>query len=552
MTTSEAVAAGEGETGAGDALGGGAAADMREGSELGEEVGKTGSGVYGPTLRLVQCEPQGEDYTSVDPRLQVASPGHPPGLHEFLPRGIACPSMTQPVDYDAAVHYLYDRINFERASDQPYRQQDFRLARMERLLVELGNPQQSAPVIHIAGSKGKGSVAWMMAEILRRSGLRTGLYTSPHLRHLEERFVVDAQPISHDDLAAAVAAVKPAVERLAAHGHGQTTFFELTTALAWWYFRQRQTDVNVIEVGLGGRLDCTNVCWPALCFITSISYDHQQQLGETLAEIAGEKAGILKPGVPVISGVREAEPAQTIEAVARARGCRLEVIEHDFAARSSPAAADDRAFDYHRRVDGQLRLGRERLRLGLLGPHQRQNAALVLAGVDRLQEQGWSISETAVREGLAAASVPGRVQIVGASPTIVLDTSHNPASIAALIATLDQHCRAAQRWIIFSVSRDKKFAAMLEPLRMACDRLILTQFQSNPRAASLEQLEEALAELPPPPPGTPRLAQVTSIATPLEALRFARAHAQPQDLIAIAGSFFLAGELMPHLNATNV
>ncbi len=152
------------------------------------------------------------------------------------------------------------------------------------------NPQQFAPVIHIAGSKGKGSVAWLIAESLRRSGYRTGLYTSPHLIQLEERFVVNGTAINADELIEAVEAVRPAANQLAKEGHGHATFFELTTAIAWWIFRQRQVDVNVIEVGLGGRLDSTNVCWPALSVITSISYDHQQQLGETLAEIAFEKA----------------------------------------------------------------------------------------------------------------------------------------------------------------------------------------------------------------------------------------------------------------------
>ncbi len=452
--------------------------------------------------------------------------------------------------YQAAVDYLYDRINYERTTDQPYNQSNFRLSRMERLLVELGNPQQSAPVVHIAGSKGKGSVAWLIAECLRRSGYRTGLYTSPHLLKLEERFRINGQVITEPSLIQAVNAVRPAAERIAEQGHGHATFFELTTAMAWWLFRAAPVDINIIEVGLGGRLDSTNVCWPALSIITSISYDHQQQLGNTLSEIASEKAGIIKPGVPVVSGAIHPEAAEVIAKVSKERGCKLLQLSRDFSVEQinlgqGRGGGQQPLLSYQPSPKAWLNgHNRNGLKLRLLGKHQLDNAGVVLAGLDILREHGWEISESAIETGLAETQVPGRIEIVAKNPTTIIDTAHNEASIAALIAALDENFPEKKRIAVFSASRDKKCLEMLELLMESFDEIILTQFHTNPRAQPVETLESMTRNLHRANP-TKLPANCHAIANSTLALKTALQQATVDDLVVVTGSFFLAAELLP-------
>ncbi len=463
------------------------------------------------------------------------------------------PSASEP--YKAAVDFLYDRINYERATDQPYNQNNFRLSRMERLLVELDNPQQAAPVIHIAGSKGKGSVAWLTEECLRNSGYRTGLYTSPHLLKLEERFVINGRAIDETQLLRAVDAIRPAAMRIENQGHGHATFFELTTAIAWWLFRDQSVDVNVIEVGLGGRLDSTNVCWPALSIITSISYDHQQQLGNTITEIAREKAGIIKPGVPVVSGATHPEAVAVISQVAKERGCKLRQLNVDFSvsssgierceARSHAPQVYRRLLDYRPSIDTWPKgSARRDLTLRLIGKHQLSNAAIVLAGLDILREQDWKISEPAIQKALSETQVPARIETVATNPITIVDTAHNEASIAALIDSLDEHFPGKKRVVVFSASRDKKCLEMLKLLMKSFHEIILTQFQINPRAQLAETLKSMAEGL-----HAAQSDRLTSnyhiVEDPLAALKAAQASASPDDLIVITGSFFLAAELLP-------
>jgi dihydrofolate synthase/folylpolyglutamate synthase len=477
--------------------------------------------------------------------------------------------------YLNSVTWLYDRINFERATDQNAFRTHFRLARMERLLVELDNPQQFASLIHIAGSKGKGSVAWLTAESLRHAGYRVGLYTSPHLLAIEERFVVDGRPITQLDFARSVEAVRSAAERIADQGHGHATFFELTTAMAWWLFRDARVDFNVIEVGLGGRLDSTNVCVPALSIITSISYDHQMQLGDTLAQIAFEKAGIIKPGVPVVSGAVHPEASEVIRRIAGERDAQLRELQRDFAVHSrlpSKEILRHSHFDFHPNGEAWPAAHEyEAVELSLLGAHQIANAALVLAGLEILREQGRSIPETAVRRALKSTSIAGRIQIVSEQPLVILDTAHNEASIAALLETLDRHFPNKKRTFIFASSRDKKWKIMLEKLLSSVDRMVLTQFRHNPRAVPLEQLvavaheiadskKQSQNRLPSPilmgegsgvraselVPTISKL-EIFQADSPPEAFQLAQKIVPPDEMIIIAGSFFLAGEILESL-----
>jgi dihydrofolate synthase/folylpolyglutamate synthase len=271
----------------------------------------------------------------------------------------------------------------------------------------------------------------------------------------------------------------------------------------------------VLEVGLGGRLDSTNVCLPVVSVITSISFDHMQQLGHSLAAIAGEKAGIIKPGVPVVTGVTQAEPLAVIERVAQEHGCRL-----IHAAR------------------GALPDG---IRLAMPGAHQIANAEVALATIAELRQQGWCISQDAVRDGLAKAKLPGRVEVFPGAPTVVLDTAHNPASAQALAATLAEMRRKGRRTLIFAVSLDKDIAGIVHELVGAFDRVVVTRYQENPRAVPAGELAELVrAELGGLLPG-----RVEICATPREAWESVCRSAEPDELVCIAGSFYLAAELRP-------
>lgn len=452
--------------------------------------------------------------------------------------------------YAAAARFLLDRINYEKTVDRPYDQQTFRLGRMVFLLQCLENPHLSAPVIHIAGTKGKGSVAWLLAEGLRRSGLSTGLYTSPHLEFLEERFVINGQPISPESWVNMLPRLQRAAERCEKSEHGTPTFFELTTALAWILFQHANTDVNVIEVGLGGRLDSTNVCTPALSMITSISFDHQQQLGDTLAKIASEKAGIIKDEVPVIHGVRAEEARDVIRCVSKSHGSDLWEIGVDFDAQITPNPPPSKSqLEFLRLTNRVLSPSVTNYQLGMLGRHQGDNAALVIAAWQRLIADGWALAPTAVQQSLAETQVPARVEIIQTSPTIIIDSAHNEASIDALLDTLHSYFDVDRRTIIFACSKDKKYREMLRKILPKCDRLILTQYHSNPRFVPVERLEALASELKSVPPRSNAPGSSTGSETELfsapnidEAIRFATQHTSKNELLCITGSFFIASE----------
>lgn len=452
--------------------------------------------------------------------------------------------------YAAAAKFLLDRINYEKTVDRPYDQQTFRLGRMVFLLECLENPHLNAPVIHIAGTKGKGSVAWLLAEGLRRSGLATGLYTSPHLEFLEERFVINGQPVSPESWVNNLPRLRRAAELCEKSEHGSPTFFELTTALAWMLFQEASTEVNVIEVGLGGRLDSTNVCAPTLSMITSISFDHQQQLGNTLAKIAAEKAGIIKHEVPVIHGVRVQEARDVIRRVAESHGSDLWELGVDFDAQITPIPPPRKSqLEFLRLTDRVPSVQTTNYQLGMLGRHQGDNAALVIAAWQRLIADGWALPTHAIQQSLSETQVPARVEIVQESPTIIIDSAHNEASIQALMDTLHSYFEVERRTIIFACSKDKKYREMLQMILPKCDRLILTQYHSNPRFVQVERLEALAQELKADAlssdaPGANLGGKTELLSAPNfdEAIRFAMHRASTNELICITGSFFIASE----------
>ncbi len=476
----------------------------------------------------------------------------------------------------AALGWLLGRINYERTAFIPYQARQLKLDRMRQLLTRLGQPDAGMKIVHVAGTKGKGSTAAMISAMLTAAGYRVGLFSSPHLDRIEERFAVDGQPCTSAELVALVDRLRPVVrvmdEEAAADGDptGGPTYFDLTTAMALLHFVERQVDAAVLEVGLGGRLDSTNVCLPAVSVITSISFDHMRQLGNSLASIAREKAGIIKPGVPVVSGVTEREPEAVIAAVAREHGCRVIQRGRGFnyryerAGASSPPAGveDDPArfseicnplsathnlrsaigsIDFSYDVAGQ-EFELNGATLAMRGPHQAANAAVALAVIAELRRQGWCVSSDAMRRGLADAMLPGRVEIVRGEPTIVLDTAHNPASARALVESLAELPAPCRRTLVLSISRDKDVPAIVRALAPHFDRFVVTEYRENPRAVAAETLAEFVADAL--PEATP--AEITVSHTPREAWLYVRNTAIPGEQVCITGSFYLTAE-MRHL-----
>jgi dihydrofolate synthase/folylpolyglutamate synthase len=465
----------------------------------------------------------------------------------------------------AAVDWLLGRINYERVADVPYCERQLKLDRMLELLTLLGRPDAGMKIVHVAGTKGKGSTSAMIAGVLSAAGYRLGLFTSPHLERMEERFAVDGEPCTAQELVALVDRVRPAVAAMDANANGPT-FFEVVTAIAFLHFVERNVDAAVLEVGLGGRLDSTNVCLPMVSVITSISLDHTKQLGDTLAAIAREKAGIIKPGVPVVCGVREATPRRVIAEIAREHGSRLiQAGEHyDVEYRTlSPSSGHRAAMDF-RFATSADRFEIVNVPLAMLGEHQAANAATALATICELKHQGWYISTDAMRDGIARTAVPARVEIIPGEPLVVLDVAHNPASARALVLALEKLPRPGRRTLILSVSGDKDVTGIVSELAPHFDRFIVTQFRENPRAIAADELARLLgrqlATLVRDSKRS-RSAQPSAIAasaissysppetvvcaTPADAWAHAASSALPSELVCIAGSLFLAAELRP-------
>ena len=434
---------------------------------------------------------------------------------------------------------------------------------MRLLLEEIGSPELGLPIIHVAGTKGKGSTSAMIAAALSAAGFRTGLFTSPHLERIEQRLAIDGQACESVEFAALVERLRPAVEALdrrMAAGQAGPTFFEITTAMAFLHFQRRKVQAAVLEVGLGGRLDATNVCQPAVSVITNISFDHTQQLGNTLAAIAGEKAGIVKPGVAVVSGVVEPEAREVIRGVCGTRGCRLVERDTDFAFDYRPpqhlerAAANGQVVyrqikrahhaDHGYMVPGDGMHHAERdeygrspatFELSLPGRHQAANAATALATLDVLRQADWDIPPAAVAKALAGLSWPARVQVVSRRPAVVLDAAHNVASVEALVETLEESFSARRRLLIFAVSGDKDVRGMLRFLCGHFDEIYCTRYSSNARAVPPEELQRLAEEL-----SGRRCSAFDDAAAAWNA---ARSAATAEDLVCITGSFFLAAEI---------
>ncbi|MEI6241210.1 MAG: folylpolyglutamate synthase/dihydrofolate synthase family protein [Planctomycetia bacterium] len=445
-----------------------------------------------------------------------------------------------------ALAWLDLRLNYERV---PPVHGTFALARVRRLLEAVGSPHEAVPVVHVAGTKGKGSTVAMIAGILGAAGHRVGCYLSPHVHALEERIGIDGKPIGNAALMAAFATVMPVVDRLDREAAQRDTrgpsWFEVLTAVAFLHFARSNVDIAVLETGLGGRLDATNVSRPVLSVITSISLDHMALLGDTIAKIAAEKAGIIKRGIPVVSGAIHPSARRVIRATAARRRAPLLELGRDFTV-AVGETADGR--DVLRGVSPvHLRLPemfdgsgpRERTyEIGMPGRHQADNAALAAVAARWLDTRGYRVPERAITAGLRRAVLPARIQVVARQPLVVVDAAHNVASMEALVATLAGPLAAhAPRVLVFAASADKQIERMLRVAAGRFDRVIVTRYATNPRAATADRLRAACLSA--------GIQAVDAADSPAEAVERARRIAGRRGLVCVAGSFFLAAEIGP-------
>ncbi len=384
--------------------------------------------------------------------------------------------------YNLALDYLYSFIDYSLKKATDLAKAKFKLERMVTLLASLEHPQQRYPILHVAGTKGKGSTSALMAAALTAAGYRTGLYTSPHLQDFAERIQVDGQPIPHGDLAQLVEEMKPAIA-----GVQQPTTFELTTALAFLHFARRKVDAAVVEVGLGGRLDATNVITPRVAVITSLSYDHMAVLGNTLALIAGEKAGIIKQGIPVISSPQKEEALQVLEQVCAERHAPLTLVGRELTSESREHSLDGQTLLLHlhdaslQAAQGGTRAGSENpviLRIPLLGGHQVENAATAYAALKRC---GLEIDDDAIRRGFAGVNWPCRFEIARRDPPVIFDSAHNRDSFARLSQTLQEYFPGKPVILLMGASEDKDLAGMLAEIQ-PCVHLLIATRSEHPRA----------------------------------------------------------------------
>jgi dihydrofolate synthase/folylpolyglutamate synthase len=439
--------------------------------------------------------------------------------------------------YRDGLDFLFRRLNYERI-DMPRLPAELRLGRERRLLRLLGDPHRNLKIIHVAGTKGKGSTAAMIAAALSASGLRTGLFCSPHLHRVEERFRIDGQEATALELLGLIDAVRSAVDELDAdipHLHGRApTFFEITTAMGLVHFARRNVDAVVLEVGLGGRLDSTNVVHPLISVLTTISLDHTRQLGSTTARIAREKAGIIKRSRPVISGVRGESARAVIREVASQRRAPLREIDTDFHFTYQPP---EPPLSFPTAGRASVRTWRSTWgpwEMPLLGAHQAHNAAVALAVIDALAEQGMELGQDDVRRGLSELKWPARVEVVSERPWLVIDGAHNVASAEALAETVRTCFPRGPRTLIFGTTRDKDLPGQLRALLPLFDRVIATRYVENPRSVPPAEIAASSRELAD--------VRLTIAPDPTTALTLARSQTPADGLICVTGSLFLAAE----------
>lgn len=455
----------------------------------------------------------------------------PPSRASQRPADRAVPEIST---YSNAVRYLLDRTDFERVRVVRYTEEDFKLDRMGQLLELVGNPHQQIRMVHVAGTVGKGSTVAMIASMLEGCGYTVGQYTSPHLIDVRERIAINGDPISRPDFTDLMRRTAEAVAKLPS----EPTFFEIITAVAFQYFAEQAVDAAVIETGLGGRLDSTNVIRPEVCVITRIDFDHEQLLGRTLGKIAREKAGILKAGVPAITCQQEDEVEDVLKEAAEDVGAPLKFIGRDieFSFRFGASAGQGP----HTRVCLVTETSQfMHLPVPLPGEHQALNCAMALATIDILKSSGFEFPEMEMHDGLARTSTPGRMEMVWESPRILVDGAHNAAALGALMRCVGAHVAYDSMVCVFGCCEDKDIPALLEKVALGGDKIIFTKARGNPRATPPDELQRRFQEIS---------GKMTQVAPTLkEALDLASRAVGRDDLICVTGSFYLVGEAKRYL-----
>ena len=455
------------------------------------------------------------------------------------------------MEYTDALHRLLQLVDHERVVSVTGERVRYDLRRMEALLHRLSDPHVRIPAIHIAGTKGKGSTAAMCASVLSQQGYRTGLYTSPHLHSFRERISVDGTPVSEKEFADLLEQVWPALMGVSEdEGCGEVTMFEALTAMAFCHFSDR-SDFQVLEVGLGGRLDTTNLVSPQVCAITSLSLDHTSILGETLERIAAEKAGIIKAGVTVVSSPQVPEAMGVIESVCRQRSADLIKVGEDLTWHKGASEPEGQGVEVHGRR------GTYSLWIPLLGNYQLENVTTAVGVLEILQEGGFGISRQAIEEGLRQVHWPCRMEVLSRAPLVVCDGAHNPYSAARLMESLPTYFRYRRLVPVVGVSQDKNLDGIVKELadsicpgKQAGPRengylrratpdvreanpLVVVTRSRHPRAASTETVANAFLA---------RGLEVARVEAVDKAVALAMQEADNDDLVLATGSLFVAAE----------
>lgn len=432
--------------------------------------------------------------------------------------------------YNKALDFLLSHTDYERMRVVRYNTTTFSLDRMRTLLKHLGNPHLKLKTAHVAGTKGKGSTCNMLAAMLQASGLKTGLYTSPHLLDMRERISVNSEMIPAGELVKYVRLVEPVLKKMSAD---RPTFFEVFTAIAFCYFADQKVDIAVIETGLGGRLDSTNVLSPEVTGITSISKDHMSVLGNSLSKIAEEKAGIFKKDIPALTVVQETVVENVLRRIAGQNKTNLEVVGNDI--EFSHRFEVNKVHGAHMRVCLSTDVSRfEHLAVPLMGEHQAINCGLALAMLDKLKRRGFAIDDAKAAEGLLRMKLSGRLEYVSHDPKVIIDGAHNAASIQCLFRGIGQHIPYDSMVVIFGCNCDKDIDGMLEQVSLGADKVIFTRSLNNPKAADPQELSNLYTER------YGKMAQVAHTFT--DAIAIAERAITREDLVCVTGSFYLIGE----------
>ncbi len=437
--------------------------------------------------------------------------------------------------YKQAEEFLLQTIDFEKLTQYKYDTSTFDLKRMEEMMLSIGNPHKKRMAVHITGTKGKGSTAIIIASVLKGLGLKTGLFTSPHLIYLGERMKVNDRMISQKMFVQLINMLKPYIDRITLKNPIlMPTFFEIVTAIAFLYFERMKTDFSVLEVGMGGRLDSTNIILPEVSVITPVGYDHTDRLGHTLDRIAFEKAGIIKEGVPVISSIQEPDALAVITKTCKEKKSRLHLVGKDVLIHDIKVTERNGIYGTACEIK-TWRNNYKNIFLPLVGRHQVENCATAIGSLEVLSETGViKVDNELIINSLAKIRCPARIEVISENPLIVLDTAHTVASMKILKESIKENFSFKKLVVVIGLSSDKDIEGVLKEIASIADDLIFTR-TGNPREAEPEEMAVMAKRF-----SQNKLMVIEDID---QALKEAKRIAKKDDLICITGSFFLAGKV---------